>query len=197
VPYLIERAALDPFNQVLFTPQTLSPGTIDQGTWSTNGGAVTVVSAAPNEGSGNYAVAAFAPGYNSGSLSTVVGPPSSGTAAQNVPLAGLTLASGTSSGSVAATVALSSPGKYDSGELLLSNNGTLVASTPLNAVLKQGGGTVNLTNVPAGTPSALYYVTVRAWNSGDPDPTQALRQWYPTVVDLRSSTGSSIQLTIN
>ena len=54
VPYVIESSPLDPFNQVLFSDQALSVGTVDSGTWSTNG-TVTVVSAAPLEGAGTLA----------------------------------------------------------------------------------------------------------------------------------------------
>ena len=51
VPYLIESSPIDPFNQVLFSAQALSPSTIDSGTWSTNG-TVTIVSSAPANGAG-------------------------------------------------------------------------------------------------------------------------------------------------
>jgi hypothetical protein len=50
--------------------------------------------------------------------------------------------------------------------------------------------------VPADTASALYYVSVRVWNSSDPGTT-LLRQWYPTAIDLRSGTSGSLELTIN
>jgi len=49
--------------------------------------------------------------------------------------------------------------------------------------------------LPAGTPDALYYATVRAWKSTDPGSVQ--RQWYPQAIDLRSSTSGSIALTVN
>src|SRR5579863_6334412 len=34
IPYVIEESPIDPFNEVLFTPQELSTGTVDSGTWS-------------------------------------------------------------------------------------------------------------------------------------------------------------------
>jgi len=34
------------------------------------------------------------------------------------------------------------------------------------------------------------------WNSSSPSTTLS-RQWYPSIVDLRSSTSGSIALTIN
>ncbi|MGH8277630.1 MAG: hypothetical protein ACRETH_13145, partial [Steroidobacteraceae bacterium] len=63
VPYVIEASPIDPFNQVLASPQTLSAGTVDSGTYVSSGTTVTVVSAAPQEGAGTYQVAATAPLY--------------------------------------------------------------------------------------------------------------------------------------
>jgi len=195
VPYVIESSPIDPFNQVLFTDQPLSVGTVDSGTWSTNG-TVTLVSAAPSEGAGTYLVAAAAPGFSDGALSSTVSvsPPKSGTAMLVLPA--LALESGASAGSLAATVTVTTPGKYDQGQLLLSHNGALVMAAALDAVLTQGaGGIVTVAGLPAGTPDAVYYATVRAWKSTDPSGVQ--RQWYPQVIDLRTSTSGSIALTVN
>ena len=108
----------------------------------------------------------------------------------------LTLESGASAGSLAAAVVAATPGKYDQGQLLLSHDGALVAAAPLDAVLSQGtGGIVTVPGLPAGTPDAVYYATVRAWKSTDPSSVQ--RQWYPQVIDLRTSTSGTIALTVN
>ena len=198
VPYVIETAALDPFNQKLFNPQELSTGTVDSGTWSTSTGAVTLVSAAPAEKAGTYRVAATAPSFNDGSLSPMVSAPSSGTATVALPT--LTLPSGTSSGTVSADVAPVTPGRFDQGALLLSYNGTLVAATSLSKAVLAQGGTVTVTGVPAETPSSLYFATVRVWNSSNPAlaPSGTLQlQSFPTPIDLRSSTHGSIKLTLN
>jgi hypothetical protein len=203
VPYVIESSPIDPFNQVLFNAQTLSAGTVDSGTWSTNG-TVTIVSAAPKEGAGTYLVAASAPGFSDGPLNVSVSPPSSGTGTQSVVVPALKLGSGASAGSLTAAVAAAVPGTYDQGELLVSQNGSLVATTSIGTVLTQsGGGIVNVTNLPSGTPDAVYYVTVRAWCSSaaqcpnSANSTAVQRQWYPQVIDLRSSTSGSISLTVN
>ena len=88
------------------------------------------------------------------------------------------------------------PGKYDQGQLLLSHDGALVATASLGAVLTQGaGGIVTVAGLPAGTPDAVYYATIRAWNSTDTSTVQ--RQWYPQVIDLRTSTSGTIALTVN
>ena len=187
---------MDPFNQVLANPQELSAGTVDSGTWSASGSTVSLVSAAPAEGAGHYIVAASAPSFTDGALTTKVSAPSSGTATVIVPLPGLMLAPGTSSGSIMATVTQATAGKYDEGELLVTHNGTLVASASLHTALLAGSGTVTVPAVPAGTSAALYYVAIRAWSSHDPSvPLQ--RQAYPAAVDLRSGTSGTIQLTVN
>jgi hypothetical protein len=198
VPYVIESSPIDPFNQVLFNDQALSVGTVDSGTWSTNG-SVTVVSAAPQETAGTYLVAASAPGFSDSKLDPKVkiSPQGSGTALVVVPA--LPLESGASAGSLAAAVVASAPGKYDQGQLLLSHDGALVAAASLDTVLKQGaGGVVKVTGLPSGTPDAVYYATVRAWNSTAANPaTSVQRQWYPQVIDLRTSTSAAISLTVN
>jgi hypothetical protein len=196
VPYLIEASPLDPFNQVLANPRALSKGTVDSGTWTATGANVTVVSAAPKEGAGTYLVAASAPSFADGALNNAVTAPPSGTAPATVHLPALTPASGTASGSISVKVSEASAGKYNHGEVLVAHEGQLVAVAALDAAFAQGGGTVTVSGVPAQTSSALYYLSVRAWNSSDPSGTLQ-RQQYPTALDLRSSVGGSTQLTVN
>jgi Domain of unknown function (DUF4382) len=200
VPYVIESSPIDPFNQVLFNDVTLSAGTVDSGTWSTNG-TVSIVSAAPKEGVGTYLVAASAPGFSDGTLNSKVSQPQSGTAS-SVVVPALALESGASAGSLTARVVPAVANKYDQGELLLSHNGTLVAAASLAAVIAQGaGGTVTVSNLPSGTPDAVYYATVRAWCSGTTQCSASAsgvqRQWYSQVIDLRTSTTGTIDLTVN
>jgi hypothetical protein len=113
-----------------------------------------------------------------------------------VHLPALTPASGTASGSISVKISEASAGKYNHGEVLVAHEGQLVAVAALDAAFAQGGGTVTVSGVPAQTSSALYYLSVRAWNSSDPSGTLQ-RQQYPTALDLRSSAGGSIQLTVN
>lgn len=198
VPYVVEAHPIDPFNQVLANAQSLSTGTVDSGTYVSSGATITVVSAAPAEGAGTYQVAASAPLHADGLLGTTVAAPATAgvTTAAPVTVGMLALAAGNSAASVAASVQASSAGKYDHGELMLSQNGQLIASAPLDAALAAGGGTVQLAGVPAGTPTSVYYVSVRAWNSSDPSGTLA-RQWYPDAVDLRSAGSANVRVSIN
>jgi len=183
---------------VLANAQALSTGTLDSGTYSTSGASVTLVSAAPVEGAGRYRVAASAPSFTDGVLTTTVSAPPAGTTTPVVvTVPALTLAPGASPGSISASVTQATAGKYDQGELLVTHDGTLVATTPLDAALAQGAGaTLTVNGVPAGTSAALYYAVVRVWNSSDA-PATLRRQSYPTVIDLRGSTTGAVQLTIN
>jgi len=196
VPYVIEVSPIDPFNQNFANAESLSTGTIDSGTYNASGATVTLVSAAPVEKAGGYVVAASAPGYQDGPLTTSVAAPQSGTTAPPVTLPALTLAAGNSPGSISVSFTQATAGKYDHGELLLGHDGTLIAAAPLDAALTQGpGATVTVNGVPSGTPASLYYLTVRAWNSAA--PSKLHRQSYSTAIDLRGSASGSAQLTIN
>ncbi len=192
VPYVIEAATIDPFNQNLFTPITLSSATVDSGTYVASGETVTLVSGQPVQGTGKYTVAGTAPNYADGALSPVVGPPASGTAVQTVTVPGLALAPGATAGSVVGVISPTT--SYDAGVLLVSHEGALVAQVKLDPVLASGGNVSAV--VPAGTTSSLYYVSVRVWKSSNPASTLK-RQWYDTPVDLRSSTSGSVAVTIN
>ena len=204
VPYLIEASPIDPFNQTLANfnqtlanAEGLSTGTIDSGTYNASGATVTLVSAAPVEKEGGYLVAASAPGYQDGPLTTSVAAPQSGTTAPPVTLPALTLAAGDSPGSISVSITQATAGKYDHGELLVGHDGALIAAAPLDAALTQGpGATVTVNSVPSGTPASLYYLTVRAWKSAAPSSTLH-RQSYSTPIDLRGSASGSAQLTIN
>jgi hypothetical protein len=97
---------------------------------------------------------------------------------------------------VSAAVTPASPGKYDHGEILLSQNGQLIASAPIDTELAGAGGTVQLSGVPGGTATSVYYVSVRAWNSSDPAGTLT-RQWYSAALDLRGAGSASIDLAVD
>jgi Domain of unknown function (DUF4382) len=233
LPYVIERSPIDPINQVLATPQQLSTGTVDSGTFNnentltsigsnadttvdtnvdtsidtnsatnTSGTIVTVVSASPKEGTGSYQVAGDAPFYAYGQLGTKVAMPASAatasvtTPAQEVTVGPLSLASGNNPVTIDVEVKAATAGKYNAGEVLIGTNGQLVASASLTSVLQGGGGTVVLDKVPGGTAQAVYYVTVVAWNSSNPQSTYT-RQWSETALNLTNTGSASLQLTLD
>jgi len=88
------------------------------------------------------------------------------------------------------------PGVYDSGQLLVSHEGQLIATAPLNPLFTQPSPVViNVSGMPAQTSSALYYVSVQVWLASNPASLKI--ESSPTPVDLRGSTSGSIQLTVN
>jgi hypothetical protein len=193
VPYVIEASPIDPINQNLANPPLLSVGTVDSGTYVSSGATVTVVSSAPKEKAGSYLVAPTAPLYADGMLGVTVSAPTTGTTAPPVTVAGLSLSSGNTAATLAATVSPGSRSTYDHGVLLVSHDGQLVASAPLDSVIGLGG-TVQVTGIPGGSSASLYDLTIRAWNSSTGAVT---RQWYPTPVDLRSASSANVRLTVN
>jgi hypothetical protein len=201
VPYIIESSPVDPLNDVLFAGQSLSTGTIDSGTWSSNGATVAVVSAAPHEGAGNYIVSPYAPNFGDAALTTIVkGPAVTTPAPTTTPTATFTvptlpLAASSASGTLHATISQTTPGKYNSGEVLVSSNGTLVGSAPLGTGFSSGTASVTVSGLPAQLSSAAYYVTVRAWNSSD--PAVVTRQWSDQLVDMRAATSGSVSINLD
>ena len=199
VPYVIETSPVDPFNQTLANDQGLSEQTIDSGTWASSGSSITVVSAAPLEKAGTYIVAASAPSFSDGALTTTVSEPATTGATSTPPVsispvATLALAAGSSAGTISASVSPAAAQKYQHGELLVSHDGALVAAAPLDAALGTSGGTtIAVSGVPSGTSSALYYLSVRVWDSSG----NVQRQSYPTAIDLRGSATGALPLTIN
>ncbi|MDB5788039.1 DUF4382 domain-containing protein [Caballeronia mineralivorans] len=199
VPYVIEEAAIDPFNFTLGGDEPLSAAAmIDSGTYTSSGAAITLTSATPTEGAGTYGVAASAPLFTDGPISSKVAPPAAGTTtAVGVTVPALTVASGASPTSITASVAQATAGKYDRGEVIVTRDGAIIGTAPLDTALT-GGGTVTINGLPGGNSfsSALYDLSVRVWNSKDPAGTLS-RQWFSSPVDLRSGSATGVALTIN
>jgi hypothetical protein len=199
VPYVIEEAALDPFNFTLGSAEPLSgAATIDSGTYTTSGATITLTSSTPTEGAGTYGVAASAPLFTDGSISSKVAPPAAGTTtAVRVTVPALTVASGASATSITASVAQATAGKYDQGQVIVTRDGAVIGTASLDSALT-GRGTVTINGLPGGNSfsSALYDLSVRVWNSKDPAGTLR-RQWYSSPVDLRSGSATGVALTVN
>jgi hypothetical protein len=173
-PFVIDEAAVDPFNSstaLLAAQELLSAGTVDSGTYSSNGSTITITSSTPKDGAGTYTVAATAPLYADGIVSASVSaaaPASTqgasgadSTTAVALVIPGLTPSSGSSSAAITATITPSSPGKYNQGELIVSRNGAVVGTAPLDSTLS-GGGTVTVGGLPNAN---TYYLSVIVWNS--------------------------------
>lgn len=201
VPYVVARQPIDPFNNVFAGNAALSAGPIAVSTYS-GGVTSTPVSEAPTEGTGTYQVAAIAPNFNDGAFGTKVSAPNPLTAtAVLVKLAPLSVATGAASSTLSVKTAVAAPGKYNKGELILSQNGAIVAVTPLDSILGEASGTVTLERVPGGTSSqsltsGLYDLSAWVWDSSNPSGTLS-RQSGSSGIDLSTGSASGATMTID
>jgi hypothetical protein len=195
VPYLIEQEPIDPFSRKFDADQAISAGNLDYATFS--GSAVSLNSATPAEGTSTYRVAASAPLFADGVLTTTVSPNTTPVAVPTLsPASGITNTTGV-------TISQTSPGSFDSGQLIFSHDGAIVATKALDSIMgRSAATTLTITGLPSGSgaagslDSALYYVSVRVWNSTNPAGTLN-RVTYPNALDLRTgliSAGYSIQI---
>jgi hypothetical protein len=106
-------------------------------------------------------------------------------------------------GTISATVTVQNPGQYDRGVLLVSRDGAIVTTVPLDEVLQQmlGSTFVEVTPVPAGTVSAaleraVYYLEAWTWDADDPEDTFS-RHAGAAGVDLRASATAGGAVTID
>jgi uncharacterized protein DUF4382 len=200
VPYVVAQQPIDPFNRGFAGDAVLSTGPIVLTTYS-GGVTSTATSEPPHEGSGTYLVAAIAPNFNPGALGTKVAAPNPiTTTAVRVNPASLTAITGATTSSLSVTTAVAAPGKYNNGELILSQNGAIIAVMPLGATLDQSSGSVTLSGVPGGTSSqalatGLYDLSAWVWSSSNPSGTLS-RQSSPKSVDLRSGKATGVTISI-
>ena len=200
-PYLIEQQPVDPLSGTFATDAALSASTtIVYGTFGTS---FTLAAAAPQEGASKYSVAALSPFFGNGAFSnTLLAPPATATETVAFTAPDVPIPSAAASGTIAALVSAATPGKYDKGALLVTHNGAVVATVPLDAALvgSATSTTVNVTGIPASSSSGfdrgLYYLEAWAWNSADAKGTFT-RQPVTTAVDLRSTLTANATVTIN
>jgi Domain of unknown function (DUF4382) len=170
VPYAIDEVGIDPINGNLQTPEVLSLGAIQSGTYASSGSTITVTSSTPADGPSSYHVSATAPLYTDGVISSA--PVVNGTTAQSlttpltVTVSGLTPADGSTPATLTASITESSPGTYTGGELLVSRNGAVIgtAGIPSNALLT-GSGSVSVAGLPSGSADGTYYLSAILWSS--------------------------------
>jgi hypothetical protein len=194
VPYLIEAYPVDPFTGTFDTAQPLSSASLEYGVYA-SGGSVSLTTATPAQGASTYSVGASAPVYGNGALNTTVAPPSSGAGNATFTVAAISLPS--TGESISGTVSVTTPGKYDKGELLLTQGGTLVAVAPLDAYLGAASTTATLfTGVPGGTSTSVYYAEAWVWNSADPGATLS-RQPIATPINVTAGDATGVAVTIN
>jgi hypothetical protein len=170
VPYAIDEVGIDSINGNLQTPEVLSLGALQSGTYASSGSTITVTSSTPAEGPSKYRVSAIAPLYTDGALSSA--PLVDGTTAQSlttpltVTVSGLIPADGSTPATLTASITESSPGTYTGGELLVSRNGAVIgtAAIPSNALLT-GSGSVSVAGLPSGSADGTYYLSAILWSA--------------------------------
>ena len=199
VPYVVAQQPIDPFNNNFAGDAGLAEGPIAVVAYS-GGVTGTPVSEPPSEGSSTYQVAAIAPNFNDGPLGTKVTAPASATTVVVAKLDSLTAATGSTSGTVEVKTEVSAPGKYTNGELILSQNGAIVAVAALGTVLDQSSGSVTFSHVPGassteGANNGSYELSAWVWNASNPSGTFT-RESSPTGVSLSSGT-TSASITID
>jgi hypothetical protein len=199
VPYAIDQVGIDPVNYSLFTPEPLAAANIDSGTYSSNGGTITLTTSTPAEKSGNYDVGATAPLLaDSAPPGTIhVSAPAStmGTGAANnttpIAIAAVpTLQPANGAGSASISVTVADTQGDDRGTLLVSHAGAVVGAVDLGTVLPNGG-TVTVNGLPTGN---VYDLSVLVGKSTD--PTTLRYQSIATPVNLASG-GANATVTIN
>ena len=203
VPYVVAQQPIDPFNNDFAGDAALTVGPIAVLVYS-SGTATAPVSEAPSEGSSTYQVAAIAPNFNDGAFGTKVTAPAdltTTTPAVVVTLAPLSVATGLTSATLEVTTAVAAPGKYTNGDLILSQNGAIIAVAPLGAALNQSAGSVTFSRVPGGTSSAtastgIYDLSAWVWNASNPSGTLT-REVSTTSVNLSSGAASGATITID
>lgn len=199
-PYLIDQHPVDPLSGELATNATLSSATtIAFGTFGTS---FTLTAAAPQEGESRYSVAALSSFYGNGTFSnTLLAPPATATDVAGFTVPDVQTPSTAAAGSIAVQVSAATPGKYDKGVLLVTQNGAVITTVPLDQAVAGSATatTVNVTGIPASNASTfdrgLYYLEAWAWKSTDPK--NSFAKAASTVVDLRSTLTATATVTIN
>ena len=199
VPYLIERLPVDPFAGNFVSDQPISSANLSFAVYDSR---FTVNTNVPVEGAGTYQVALSAPLYADGPLGSTVTPPASGIPVTSTfTVAALSLPAGASATSVSGTVNVATPGKYDRGELVLTHDGAMIATAPLDSYLSHAQSSATfLDSLPGGGSggtyaSGLYDAEVWVWNSTAPTVTLT-REPSANPIDVRSGSASGVTLNI-
>jgi hypothetical protein len=201
IPYLIEERAIDPLTGLFDDDRALSAANVASGTYSSSQ-SLQITIAAPTEGSGAYQVSASAALYGDAAFVATLAPPASGstnTLTFNGPT--IDVPTTATAASIATTVNITTPGRYDKGVLVVTHDGGVVATSALDSLLAQASGTVNIGAIPGGSETAafergVYYAEAWVWNSSDPTGTFS-RQPAAALVDLRATNAGALTQTIN
>ena len=199
LPYLIDGTAVDPVSHRLPADAfALGTGVLQVGPYA-SGAAITFAATAPLEGVGGFLLGTEGL-YRADTLTTG---PAIVTGASTAPtqlFAPLPLlVAGAVPGTLSLTVTAPS-GHYDSGFVVVSAGNRVVETAGIASLLAAAGGSINITNLPAGSALAAsggvpYQVAVRAWDSGDP-ASSFVRVAGTTSVPLGDGGTGSVTLSL-
>ena len=208
VPYAIDEVGIDPINLSLAVPEQLSAETIDTATFSSSNSTIMPTAAKPAEGAGTYKVGATAPLFADGTISanTVVKaagtlpvgtlptplPPSTVIAPVAVAVPALAAANGVATGSIVATI--KPAGAAMQGELLVSHNGAVIGTAPLNASVLLNGGSITINGLPSGVGN--YYLSAITWSSSTPSSGVTYESLGSSPVTVSAGGSTSVAVTI-
>jgi mucin-6/19 len=201
VPYLIEERTIDPVSGTFAVDQIVPSANIAFGTFN-SGSTLTLSNITPVEGIGAYKLGVSAALYGDGAFGDTLVAPAAGTATTTT-FNGPTVAvpTGVLSGTLNATVNITTPGRYDRGVLVISHDGAIVTTTSLDTLLSQASGSATVGSLPAGDgttafPAGTYSAEAWTWLSTDPDGT-FVRQPAAGLIDLRAATTAAATVTVN
>jgi hypothetical protein len=201
VPYLIDEQTIDPVSGTFAVDQIVPADNIAFGTFN-SGSTLTLSTTTPVEGTGAYKLAASAALYGDGTFGDTLTAPTAGTTTTTT-FNGPTVAVPTDvlSGTINATVNITTPGRYDKGVLVISHDGAIVTTTALDTLLAQASGSATISSLPAGDGTTAfapgtYSAEAWVWLSTDPANT-FVRQPVAALIDLRAATTASATVTVN
>jgi uncharacterized protein DUF4382 len=200
LPYLIEERTVDPISGVFALDQTLPAGDVAVGTFSSNS-TFTLSAVTPVEGSGAYKLAASGALFGDGTFGDTVTVPATVTTTAtpfNAPT--LSIPTNSLSGTITANITIASPGQFDKGVLVVTHDGAIVGTTPLDSILSQPSGTVTVT-VPAGDSttafdSGTYLAEAWVWTSSNPSDS-FVRVPAGALIDLRQAATGTTTLALD
>jgi len=198
VPYEVRFRHVNPFTGEINVPLPLSAGNLRVGS-HVAGGNPTLVEVVPQQGTGGFSARAGALQYAPSSFVAVLPPTTGSTTAITLPALTVDAAVATP-GAINFNVTTLTAGRFDRGQVVVSRYGMIVNSQSIDDVLAGNGGTVTMSNLPAGStaltnPGAVYYAYLRVWKSTNP----LLRPRIVPVLglaDLRSSASASLNVTL-
>lgn len=166
MPYEVRFRHVNPFTGLIDIGFPLSAGNVYFGTYVA-GSAPVFASAAPAQGTGSFSAVADAIQYTASAPVAV----SSASSSITFPRLAIDSTVAAASGTLQVNISTATPGRFDRAQLVIARYGEIVDTVAVNpAILSGSGGTVTVTNLPAGTAAApdkaaFYYAYLRVWKT--------------------------------